>query len=128
MVIPAKGFWIEGNNKYSDTLPKHEDISVQPDYANWELEHYDHMANWFSTYFSGQDYLTVCGKSNDQYVLITIKEEKSVMPEEERQQSSEDTDNHSKVNQYRVILRRTTVSDDCASCNLDGLTNVQNLV
>ncbi|KAI8576819.1 hypothetical protein K450DRAFT_255136 [Umbelopsis ramanniana AG] len=112
MIIPAKGFWIEGTNKYTD-LPKSISTTPDetlPDYDACELEHYDHKATWFRTYFAGQDYLTLCGSSVDNPVLITILEEmpnaslKELDSEEDDSPSDQDT-------QYRVIVRKTTPPD-----------------
>jgi hypothetical protein len=119
MVIPAKGYWIEGNNKYNDPIAKVDSTASQPDYTNWEMEHYDHMAKWFRTYFVGHDYLTVCGKCNEQNVLINIMEEKNIAPESQEEHSDSDEPAvHTSDIQYRVILRRTTVSDTLYMCNL----------
>lgn len=110
MIIPAKGFWIEGTNKYTD-LPKSISASPDttlPDYDACELEHYDHQATWFRTYFADQDYLTICGNSVDNPILITIIEE---MPNASLKEVDSEDDSHSDQDtQYRVIMRKTTVS------------------
>lgn len=107
MIIPAKGFWIEGSNKYTD-LPKSISASPDntlPDYDACELEHYDHQATWFRTYFADHDYLTLCGNSVDNPILITIIEEIPNASPKEIDDSHSDQDT-----QYRVIIRKTTVS------------------
>lgn len=110
MIVPAKGFWIEGTNKYTD-LPKSISASPDttlPDYDACELEHYDHQATWFRTYFADQDYLTICGNSVDNPILITIIEE---MPNASLKEVNSEDDSHSDQDtQYRVIMRKTTVS------------------
>jgi hypothetical protein len=110
MILPAKGFWIEGTNKYTDVptpLSATPDETL-PDYDACELEHYDHKATWFRTYFAIQDYLTICGSSVDNSVLITIIEE---TPNASLKEVDLEDESHSDQDtQYRVIVRKTTVS------------------
>ncbi|KAG2178874.1 hypothetical protein INT43_001720, partial [Umbelopsis isabellina] len=106
MVIPAKGYWIEGNNRYTDASKvSDQSLSNTVDYKSWEREHYDHDATWFRHHFAGQNYLSVCGTPNDQCILITIKEENV-----EAATGSHDQDDPQVQVQYRVVSRRTNVS------------------
>ncbi|RUO95591.1 hypothetical protein BC936DRAFT_143672, partial [Jimgerdemannia flammicorona] len=114
MVIPSKGWKIEGRNRADDDTDLNDNFygmgaqhphfegtcSARPDYGKWEIEHVDVGAKWFREYFIGNDYRTYCGQVDEEYMLVTIVREpvdtsSSVTPPEM---------------QYRVIVRTKDVS------------------
>lgn len=77
IVIPTKGYKIEGNNKLGSTshIFQRGDII---DYTAYGIDHKDHDAHWFRTYFlNSEDAYTFFGYTalDDEPVLISVKEE-----------------------------------------------------
>jgi hypothetical protein len=80
MVIPCKGYKIEGKNKFgtkppgttsSSSPPPDNDIEKSP-YSTSIVEHMDQQTHWFRTYFIQHGYSTFCGYDDDKEpILIT---------------------------------------------------------
>ncbi|OBZ86749.1 Signal-induced proliferation-associated 1-like protein 1 [Choanephora cucurbitarum] len=98
IVIPTKGYRIEGINKYGDL----NSIQIMPknsiDYTQSPIDHKDTEAQWYRTHFMNQpDALHLFGYDQDKEpVLISIKRE----PE---------TEDH--PNQFRTIYRTQKYPD-----------------
>ncbi|KAG0171682.1 Rap/ran-GAP protein [Apophysomyces sp. BC1034] len=74
MIIPCRGYKIEGKNR-SGTCGEDYDVSGECiDYSTFGVEHMDQEAHWFRTYFIGKKYATFCGhfESGDPVLLTAI--------------------------------------------------------
>lgn len=97
MVIPTKGYKIEGRNKYQDI----DSTSLTPvvkDYSNALIDHKDSNAHWFRTYFLDPEdmIITFFGYNIDgDPIIISIKVEEN-----------KDTSTN---RQFRVIYRSKQV-------------------
>ncbi|KAI9026479.1 hypothetical protein CLU79DRAFT_48895 [Phycomyces nitens] len=94
MVIPCKGYKIEGSNRFGI---EPVDTPCQ-DYDQSQVEHMDWDVCWFRSHFVGTDYSTFCGYMEDgEPVLITAICDTNKAPE--------DTQDAGPQRQYRVIIR-----------------------
>ncbi|RUS17619.1 hypothetical protein BC937DRAFT_89714 [Endogone sp. FLAS-F59071] len=89
MVIPSKGYKIEGRNRAGDDADLNDGLdainaqephfdeagSGRSDYSQWINEHMDQNARWLRTYFVGKDYRTYCGLVENEPMLVTIVRE-----------------------------------------------------
>ncbi|CAO3591039.1 unnamed protein product [Absidia cylindrospora] len=84
MVIPCKGYKMEGKNSFGDTTTatkKQHSSSMnlalslddnKPNYAASLVEHMDQQAHWFRTYYIQQSYSVFCGyDEKEEPILIT---------------------------------------------------------
>lgn len=83
MIIPCKGYHIEGNNKFDTNLtsPKQSPgdsllsatTHIKSDSeSNLPVEHMDQQVHWFRTHFAQQSYSTFCGYDDEnEPILIT---------------------------------------------------------
>ncbi|KAI7867533.1 hypothetical protein BDF14DRAFT_664109 [Spinellus fusiger] len=70
MVIPCKGYRIEGANRFGA-----EPMADVPcdDYSQAPVEHMDSDVDWFQSHFVGTDYVAFCGYMEDgEPILITV--------------------------------------------------------
>ena len=103
IVIPSKGYKIEGINKYgsanSALMIRDETI----DYSKSTIDHKDLQAHWYRTFFNQDDIHTFFGYyKNGDPVLISIQVE-----EEQQQQQVQESDKR----QYRIIHRTKDTLD-----------------
>lgn len=89
MVIPSKGYRIEGRNRAGDDADINDGLdaisaqephfdeagSGRSDYSQWINEHMDQNARWLRIYFVGKDYRTYCGLVENEPMLVTIVRE-----------------------------------------------------
>ncbi|KAG0169913.1 hypothetical protein DFQ28_000907 [Apophysomyces sp. BC1034] len=85
MIIPCKGYKIEGRNKASGLEDDDTLRSVQ-DYSQTTVQHIDQDAHWFREFFLSREYATFCGFDEGEAILLSVVYD----PMED---------------QYRVILR-----------------------
>lgn len=87
MVIPAKGYKIEGKNKYADDLVIIEKDPV--DYSTWTIDHKDPNAHWYRTYFmdAADRVVTFFGyhPTTGDPIIISIKVEENTSTSTNRQ-------------------------------------------
>lgn len=103
IVIPSKGYKIEGINKYgsenSALMIRDETI----DYSKSTIDHKDLQAHWYKTFFNQDDIHTFFGYyKNGDPVLISIQVE-----EEQQQQQVQESEKR----QYRIIHRTKDAID-----------------
>jgi hypothetical protein len=119
MVIPSKGYRIEGINKYGtlDTIfMQHQ--PQQYDYRTTPIDHKDPEAHWYRTYFlqDTQHVHTFFGYNNGDPILISIKVE--TLPNEKRQyrviyRTKNNPDQHKLiVDSFLLNPPNSTVTDD----------------
>ncbi|OAD80256.1 hypothetical protein PHYBLDRAFT_162905 [Phycomyces blakesleeanus NRRL 1555(-)] len=97
MVIPCKGYKIEGSNRFG-IEPVVMETPYQ-DYDQSEVEHMDWDVCWFRSHFVGTDYSTFCGYMEDgEPVLIT-----AVCDTQKDSEGADETGTPQR--QYRVIIR-----------------------
>lgn len=76
IVIPSKGYRIEGINKFGNTT-----TMMQPqeriDYTSYGIDHQDSQAHWYRTYFKDSYYTFFGYKENQEPVLISINVEET---------------------------------------------------
>lgn len=88
MVIPAKGYKIEGKNKYTEDLVV---IKKDPslDYSTWTIDHKDPNAHWYRTYFMDEAdrVITFFGyhPTTGDPIIISIKVEENINTTTKRQ-------------------------------------------
>lgn len=95
IVIPSKGYRIEGINKFGNNtimMKPQQDI----DYSSYSIDHQDSQAHWYRSYFSDENVYTFFGyEENEEPALISIHIEST---EEEQRQ-------------YRLIYRTKNLPD-----------------
>ncbi|CAO3617793.1 unnamed protein product [Mucor hiemalis] len=88
MAIPAKGYKIEGKNKYTEDLVV---IKKDPslDYSTWTIDHKDPNAHWYRTYFMDEAdrVITFFGyhPTTGDPIIISIKVEENINTTTKRQ-------------------------------------------
>lgn len=70
MVIPCKGFKIEGANRFGAVKEDYPQRLQPRDYSEWPVEHIDEEAYFYRKYFVGKDYVTFVGYVNDNEPLL----------------------------------------------------------
>ncbi|KAI9249449.1 hypothetical protein BDA99DRAFT_219092 [Phascolomyces articulosus] len=97
MIIPCKGYRIEGRNRFGTQAQDYTDPTLDPkDYNDSIVEYMDHEAYWYRNYFMGRNYTTFVGYVDDSEpsLLSAICE----TPEDSAQK------------QYRLIIRTKQVN------------------
>ncbi|KAF7721786.1 hypothetical protein EC973_004138 [Apophysomyces ossiformis] len=100
MIIPCKGYKIEGSNRYGANEKGFDTLDGPTDYAACDIEHLDKESHWFRNYFAGRNYVTFCGhfENGDPALLTAICE-------------SNHTINGDDQKAFRMVLRTKQVQD-----------------
>lgn len=70
MIIPCKGFKVEGLNRSGATKEDYPSTSPPRDYSDWPVQHMDEEAYMYRKHFVGKDYVTFVGYMNDDEPLL----------------------------------------------------------
>lgn len=108
MVIPCKGYKIEGRNRYGTSEEDYPEASsvVYQDYNRATVEHMDHDASWYRNHFLGKDYVTFVGYTADNDPLLIS----AVYEEYHGQKQYRLIVRTKQVSVHRLLCRRVTIS------------------
>ncbi|KAI8644499.1 hypothetical protein BD408DRAFT_430459 [Parasitella parasitica] len=114
IVIPSKGYKIEGINKYGSADPTLMIRDETIDYSKSAIDHKDLQAHWYKTYFNQNEMHTFFGYySNGDPVLISIQVEHEQESSQRRYRIIHRTKNA--VDQRKIIPDSFLLNAPCTS-------------